>query len=85
MSDMRVRQIALVAKELEPVLAQLDAVFGLKVGFRDPGVAYYGLINAVMPAGGHLLSGSRQAASFSTVSIELSTPAQSPGWKWVKM
>ena len=37
MTDMRVRQIALVAKELEPVLEQLDAVFGLKVGFRDPG------------------------------------------------
>jgi hypothetical protein len=55
MSDMRVRQIALVAKDLEPVLAQLDAVFGLKVGFRDPGVAVFGLINAVMPVGGEFL------------------------------
>jgi hypothetical protein len=55
MSDMRVRQIALVAKELDPVLAQLDAVFGLKVGFRDPGVGVFGLVNAVMPVGGEFL------------------------------
>jgi hypothetical protein len=55
MSDMRVRQIALVAKDLEPVLAQLDTVFGLQVGFRDPGVGVFGLINAVMPVGGEFL------------------------------
>ena len=55
MTDMRVRQIALVAKELEPVLEQLDAVFGLKVGFRDPGVGVFGLVNAVMAVGGEFL------------------------------
>ena len=55
MTELRVRQIALVAKELEPVLAQLAAVFGLKVGFRDPGVGVFGLINAVMPVGGEFL------------------------------
>lgn len=55
MSDMRVRQIALVAEKLDPVLAQLDAVFGLKVGFRDPGVGVFGLVNAVMPVGGEFL------------------------------
>jgi hypothetical protein len=55
MSELRVRQIALVAKELDPVLAQLDAVFGLKVGFRDPGVGVFGLVNAVMPVGGEFL------------------------------
>jgi len=55
MTDMRVRQIALVAKELEPVLDQLRAVFGLKVGFRDPGVGVFGLINAVMAVGGEFL------------------------------
>jgi hypothetical protein len=55
MIDMRVRQIALVARDLDPVLAQLDAVFGLKVGFRDPGVGVFGLINAVMPVGGEFL------------------------------
>jgi len=55
MSDMRVRQIALVAENLDPVVEQLGAVFGLKVGFRDPGVGFYGLVNVVMPVGGEFL------------------------------
>ena len=48
---MRIRQVALVARELEPVVADLCAVLGLEVGFRDPGVAEFGLRNAVMPVG----------------------------------
>lgn len=52
---MRLRQIALVAHDLEPVAAQLNAVFGLRVAFRDPAVAKYGLINVVMPVGGDFL------------------------------
>ncbi len=48
---MRLRQIALVAKELEPVVADLCAVLGIEVGFRDPGVRAFGLHNAVMPIG----------------------------------
>jgi len=52
---MRLRQIALVAHDLEPVVAQLNAVFGLRVAFRDPAVAKYGLVNVVMPVGGEFL------------------------------
>jgi hypothetical protein len=52
---MRLRQIALIAHEIEPVAEQLDKVFGLKVGFRDPGVEYFGLNNVVMPVGGEFL------------------------------
>ncbi|MEI9929944.1 MAG: VOC family protein [Rhizomicrobium sp.] len=52
---MRLRQIALVAKDLEPVAAQLHAVFGLNVAFRDPAVATFGLVNVVMPVGGEFL------------------------------
>lgn len=52
---MRLRQIALVAKDLEPVAAQLNAVFGLRIAFRDPAVATFGLVNAVMPVGGEFL------------------------------
>jgi hypothetical protein len=52
---MRLRQIALVAKDLQPVAAQLHTVFGLKIAFRDPAVATFGLINAVMPVGGEFL------------------------------
>jgi hypothetical protein len=52
---MRLRQIALVAHDLEPVAAQLSAVFGLKVAFRDAAVGVFGLVNIVMPAGGEFL------------------------------
>src|SRR4029453_15364896 len=48
---MRIRQIALVARELEPVVADLCAVFDLEVSFCDPGVATFGLHNAVLPVG----------------------------------
>jgi hypothetical protein len=47
----RLRQIALVARELEPVVQDLCAVLGVEVSFRDPGVAQFGLHNAVMPVG----------------------------------
>ena len=48
---MHVRQVALVARDLEPVVEELCGVFGLEVGFRDPGVGEFGLVNAVMPVG----------------------------------
>ena len=52
---MRLRQIALVARDLEPVTAALHAVFGLNVAYRDPAVGVFGLVNAVMPVGGEFL------------------------------
>src|SRR5271156_5449152 len=52
---MRLRQIAFIARDAEPIAEQLGAVFGLKVGFRDPGVEYFGLRNVVMPVGGEFL------------------------------
>ena len=48
---MRLRQVALVARELEPVVEDLCAVLGLEVCFRDPGVSEFGLHNALMPIG----------------------------------
>jgi hypothetical protein len=48
---MRLRQIALATRDLEAVTASLAAVFGLKVAYRDPQIAHYGLKNAVAPAG----------------------------------
>jgi hypothetical protein len=47
----RIRQIALVARELEPVVSDLCAVLGVEVAYRDPGVGVFGLENAVMPVG----------------------------------
>jgi hypothetical protein len=52
---MRLRQVAFMAHRIAPVAEQLEAVFGLKVGFRDPGVGYFGLANVVMPVGGEFL------------------------------
>jgi hypothetical protein len=52
---MRLRQIALVAHDLEPVVRDLNTVFGLRVAFRDPAVGVFGLVNAVMPVGGEFL------------------------------
>ena len=48
---LRLRQVALVAGKLEPVLVQLRRVLGLEVCFRDPGIARHGLENALLPIG----------------------------------
>ena len=42
---MRIRQIALVARDLEQAAADLCGALDLNVGFRDPGVAEFGLEN----------------------------------------
>lgn len=47
----RLRQVALVAAELDPVVERLCDAFDLSVAYRDPGVALFGLVNAVMPVG----------------------------------
>jgi hypothetical protein len=47
----RLRQVALVARELEPVVGEICAALGIEVAYRDPGVAAFGLHNAVMPVG----------------------------------
>jgi catechol 2,3-dioxygenase-like lactoylglutathione lyase family enzyme len=48
---MHIRQIALVARELEPAVSVLTDVLDLEVAYRDPGVGVFGLENAVMPVG----------------------------------
>ena len=52
---LRLRQIALVARALEPVERQLTAVLATDVCFRDPGVGRYGLHNALWALGGTFL------------------------------
>lgn len=52
---LRLRQIALVARVLEPVERQLTSVLATEVCFRDPGVAKYGLHNALWALGGTFL------------------------------
>ncbi|HWX73773.1 MAG TPA: VOC family protein [Solirubrobacteraceae bacterium] len=41
----------LVARELEPVAGELQSALGLREPFRDPGVAAFGLTNAVFALG----------------------------------
>lgn len=52
---LRLRQICLVAKELAPVEEALCDVFGVQVCYRDPGVAHFGLENALFPFGNQFL------------------------------
>ena len=49
--DMRLRQIALAARELGPVREDFFAVLGLNADYRDPGVGEFGLENSVMAMG----------------------------------
>jgi len=52
---LRVRQIALIARQLAPVVDDIRDVFGLEVAFRDPAVKTFGLENAVFPVGNQFL------------------------------
>jgi hypothetical protein len=52
---LRLRQIALVARALEPVERQLTSVLATEVCYRDPGVSKYGLHNALWALGGTFL------------------------------
>jgi hypothetical protein len=48
---MRIRQIALVARDLAPAVETLEQVLGVEVCFRDPGVGVFGLENALVSIG----------------------------------
>ena len=52
---LQLRQIALVARELEPVLDDLTAILGINRCYVDPGVAAFGLENTLMPIGRNFL------------------------------
>jgi hypothetical protein len=46
---LRLRQICLVAPQLEPVIADIAGIMGLDVCYRDGNVEKYGLVNALLP------------------------------------
>ena len=48
---MRLRQIALVARDLAAARAEVTGVLGVDYAYDDPGVGKYGLCNAVFPVG----------------------------------
>jgi hypothetical protein len=51
MSWVRLRQVALVARDLEAVIRDLHDALDLDVAYRDPAVEAFGLQNAVLPVG----------------------------------
>jgi hypothetical protein len=51
----RLRQVAMIAPDLDPVVEELCATFGLEVCFHDPGVAEFGLRNALLLVGDQFL------------------------------
>jgi hypothetical protein len=51
LTGVRLRQVALVARDCEQVAGELRAAFGWAEPFRDPGVGRFGLTNAVFAAG----------------------------------
>jgi len=55
MSYLRLRQICLVAGALEPAVSDLADILGLAICYRDPNVARYGLVNALLPLGDSFL------------------------------
>ncbi len=52
---MRLRQFVIVAETLSPAVDDLCAVLDLEVCYRDPGVAEFGIENALMPLAGDFL------------------------------
>ncbi|MEQ8689609.1 MAG: VOC family protein [Pseudomonadales bacterium] len=53
--SIQLRQIALVARELEPVIQDLTAILGINRCYVDPGVGVFGLENTLMPVGRNFL------------------------------
>ena len=51
----RIRQIALVARDLEEAVRDLSAALDVDVIYRDPGVAHFGLHNALFCIGDQFL------------------------------
>ena len=52
---MRLRQVALVARDLARAESEITRSLGLELCYRDPGVATFGLSNALFPVGDKLL------------------------------
>ena len=48
---MRLRQVVLAARDLDPVVDSICSALGLEVCYRDPGVGFFGLHNALMAVG----------------------------------
>ncbi len=52
---LRLRQICLVAADLDRAVRDIETVLGVRLCYRDPAVAKYGLVNALFPIGADFL------------------------------
>ena len=52
---LRLKQICLVASDLDPVEEDLKAILGVEVAYSDPGLAQFGLRNIMLPIGNSFL------------------------------
>ena len=48
---MDLRQLVMVSSQRDPIVDSLCNLFDIRVSFNDPGVAHFGLENAVLPVG----------------------------------
>ena len=51
----QLRQICLVARDLEATIEDLEQIFGIRRCFVDPGVGKWGLVNTLLPVGRNML------------------------------
>jgi len=52
---LRLKQICLVAADLDSIEEELKTILGLEVAFRDPGLSQFGLRNVMLPIGNSFL------------------------------
>jgi hypothetical protein len=52
---LRLKQICLVASDLDAVEKDLTEILGLEIAYRDPKIDYFGLRNVLLPVGNSLL------------------------------
>ncbi len=53
--SLRIRQIVVAARDLEKTIEQFSQVLNIQVGYRDPAVAKFGLVNAMLVIGDQIL------------------------------
>ena len=51
----QLRQICLVARDLDDTIDDLEQIFGIRRCYVDPGVGRFGLVNTLLPVGRNLL------------------------------
>lgn len=53
--SIQLRQICLVARDLDATIDDLEQVFGIHRCYVDPGVGHFGLVNTLLPIGRNFL------------------------------